>query len=99
MFAGSVVGLKPNTAYEVRLLLTDPDGGNAEKRVQMRTYAEPVAPDGLPVKHVIPGNGGGSGTKTDPFRGLDAAHAASQPGTLFLLHKGAYVKDQCKDNT
>ncbi|KKL84509.1 hypothetical protein LCGC14_1964020 [marine sediment metagenome] len=40
-----------------------------------------------------------SGAKTDPFKGLDAAQAAAEPGTLFLLHKGTYVKGQCKQNT
>src|SRR6202035_211035 len=31
MFAGSILDLEENTAYEVRLALSDPDGGNAVK--------------------------------------------------------------------
>ncbi|KKL87985.1 hypothetical protein LCGC14_1929280, partial [marine sediment metagenome] len=31
MFAGSVVDLRPDTAYEVKLRLRDPDGGGAER--------------------------------------------------------------------
>lgn len=40
--------------------------------------------------HVVPGNGGGTGTKADPFRGLEDAQAAAKPGSLFLLHAGTY---------
>ena len=32
MFAGSIVDLEPNTAYEVRLTLSDPDGVSGEPR-------------------------------------------------------------------
>jgi len=99
MFAGSVVGLEPDTAYEVRLHLKDPDGGDAAETLHVRTYAEPVEPKGLAVQHVVPGGGGGTGTEADPFQGLDAAGAAAAPGTLFLLHKGTYVKGQCPQNT
>jgi hypothetical protein len=43
LFAGSVVLLAPDTAYELRLRLVDPDGGNEEKILRSRTLAEPVA--------------------------------------------------------
>lgn len=99
MFAGSVVDLVPDTAYEVRLRLADPDGGTGEQTLNVRTYAEPVAPAGMVVQHVVPGNGGGTGTRADPLKGLDAAQAKATPGTLFLLHKGVYVKGQCPQNT
>jgi hypothetical protein len=99
MFAGSIVDLEPGTTYDVKLALKDPDGGEAEETVTMKTYVEPVEPQGMTVKHVVPGAGGGNGTENDPFKGLDAATAAATPGTLFLLHKGTYVKDQCNKNT
>jgi len=99
MFAGSVVGLKPDTAYELKLALRDPDGGPAERTLAARTYAEPAEPKGMTVRHVVPGAGGGAGTADDPFRGLDAAHAAARPGTLFLLHQGTYVRGRCDANT
>lgn len=99
MFAGSVLGLEPATEYEVKLNLKDPDGGAAEKVLKMTTWQEPVAPADLTTVHVVPGTGGGTGTKEDPFKGLDAAVASAQPGTLFLLHAGTYVKEQCKGDT
>ena len=48
MFAGSILDLEPNTAYEARLVLTDPDGvsgsaANATKTVTVRTRPEPQA--------------------------------------------------------
>jgi len=95
LFAGSIVNLNPDTRYEVKLALKDSDGGDAVKALKMRTLAEPVGPKGMRVRHVVPapgGAGGGSGTKDDPFKGLVAAHNAAQPGDLFLLHKGVYLK-------
>src|ERR687887_575730 len=39
MFAGSILDLEPDTAYEARFVLTDPDGvrGIAQKTVTVRT--------------------------------------------------------------
>lgn len=90
LFAGSVFHLEPGVAYDLKLTLTDPDGGSAEKVLHARTMAEPqVAPD-APRRHVVPGTGGGSGTAADPFKGLAAAQAAARPGGVMLLHAGAY---------
>jgi len=90
LFAGSVFVLEPDTAYELRLKLADPDGGSVEKLLKTRTIAEPLAPKDMPAFHVQPGNGGGTGTEADPYNGLAAAMAAAKPGDLFLLHKGHY---------
>lgn len=90
LFAGSVVLLAPDTAYELRLTLTDPDGGNAHKLLAAHTIAEPVAPANAPQRHVVPGAGGGTGTAADPYKGLAAAQANARPGDLFLLHAGDY---------
>src|SRR6266542_316432 len=42
LLAGSIFNLQPNTLYEVRLRLSDPDGGSAEKAVTAETRAAPV---------------------------------------------------------
>ena len=89
LLAGSVVLLEPDTAYELKLTLSDPDGGKAEKVLSARTKAEPVAPKG-PVYHVVPGDGGGSGSAGDPYKGLAAAQAHAKPGDTFLVHPGVY---------
>ncbi len=91
LFAGSVVDLSPDTEYEVRLALRDPDGGAAVRQLRLRTAAEPREPAGMRVRHVVPGDGGGSGDPADPFRGLAAAEASAAPGDLFLLRAGVYA--------
>ena len=90
MFAGSIVNCEPDTLYEVKCSLKDPDGGNAEKTVEMKTWAEPKAPANMRVMHVAPGDGGGTGSKSDPIKGLPETQKHAQPGTLFLIHKGTY---------
>ena len=90
LFAGSVFDLEEGTEYELRLVLNDPDGGEAEKVVRARTRKEPFAPPDMRVRHVVPGSGGGDGTEGNPFRGLNGAAQAAKPGDLFLVHKGVY---------
>lgn len=90
LFAGSLLLLDPDTAYELRLKLIDPDGGGTERLLQARTIGEPLAASDAPIRHVIPGDGGGSGTRADPFKGLASAQKAARPGDVFLLHAGSY---------
>ena len=94
LFAGSIVDLAPDTEYEVGLALTDPDGGSAQRILQMKTGAEPREPAGMRVRHVVPAGtmdpSPGTGTASDPFRGLRSAQASAMPGDLFLLHAGVY---------
>ncbi len=105
MFAGSVLDLEPDTAYEVRLLMSDPDGVSGETRrvVTVRTRAEPMPAAGGRVFHVYPHDF--KGAKTEPsFEGLMCAYhfwcagtdwATSgrprvQPGDTILVHAGVY---------
>lgn len=91
MFAGSIVLLAPDTQYEIKLNLVDADGGKSEKILKSRTIAEPVAPKGLAVAHVGPGNGGGNGTPNNPYKGLAEADKNAKPGMVFMVHKGTYA--------
>ncbi len=105
MFAGSVLDLDPDTAYEVRLVMSDPDGvaGAAERVVTVRTRAEPRPFAGGRVFHVYPP--GFEGPKQEPaFEGLMCAYnywcagtdwATSgrprvRPGDTILVHAGTY---------
>jgi hypothetical protein len=90
MVAGSILFLEPGTAWEVKLDLSDPDGGSASKTFTIRTRPVPALPRDGRAFHVIPGEGGGSGSPASPFKGLRAAHEAARPGDVFLLHKGSY---------
>ncbi len=90
LLAGSIFFLEPATAYDVRLTLSDPDGGYAQQIVTVVTRAEPRPAANGRVRHVIPGSGGGTGTPADPFKGLAAADAAAAPGDIFILQPGTY---------
>lgn len=105
MFAGSVLDLAPDTEYEVRLVLSDPDGvgGEAERTTVVRTRAEPARPRGGRVFHVYPH--GYTGEKAEPaFEGLMCAYnewcagtdwatagrPRVRPGDTILVHAGVY---------
>ncbi len=90
-FAGSAFDLQPDTEYELRVKLKDPDGGEVEEVRKARTRAEPPRLGGGRQLYAAPGGGGGSGTKEDPFRGLAAAQNAAQPGDTIWLAPGEYA--------
>jgi hypothetical protein len=89
MLAGSVLFLSANAVYQVRLTLTDPDGGSDQQVVAVSTRPVPALPFGRTF-HVVPGLGGGDGSSTNPFRGIAAGEATAQPGDTFLVHAGNY---------
>lgn len=77
LFAGSVFDLDEGTEYEVRLSLKDPDGGDAQRVLRMRTWAEPRLSPDAPRRDVYPGQ-------------LAKALSQSQPGQVLRLHGGVY---------
>lgn len=91
VFAGSILSLEPNTEYEVKLVLSDPDGGTVTEQFRERTRGEPVLPKPQRTLHAIPGDGGGSGTPAAPFRGLTVALKAAEAGDVVLLGRGTYT--------
>ena len=85
MFAGSILDLEPDTAYEARFVLADPDGiaspaasetkpaANETKVVTVRTRPEPTPAAGGKVYHVYPTKW--QGPKTEPaFEGIMCAY-------------------------
>jgi len=105
MFAGSILDLEPNTAYEARFVLRDPDGtkGDTTKTVTVKTRPEPMPAPGGNVYHVYPP--GFKGTKSEPsFEGLMCAYNYTcagtdwatagrprvKPGDTILVHAGVY---------
>ena len=53
--SGSIFDLKPDTEYEIRLTLTDPDGGSSERTVTARTRAVPVIGGSAEIIDIAPG--------------------------------------------
>ncbi len=109
MFSGSILNLEPDTEYECRFTLTDPDGvqGAATATVTVRTRREPQPAAGGRVYHVYPVDW--TGPKQEPaFTGLMAAYYMGsahfdyenafpprvQPGDTILVHAGVYMGDR-----
>src|ERR1041385_2264646 len=79
MFAGSILDLEPDTAYEARFVLSDPDGLAGQRAISVartvtvRTRAEPKSFPGGRVFHVY--HPDYKGTKVEPaFDGLMCAY-------------------------
>lgn len=103
MFAGSVLDLAENTAYEAHFVLSDPDGGHAEKTVMVKTRAEPVPAAGGHVYHVYPRDWKGA-KEPGAFNDLMCAYnyycgggdtvTGGRPrvkaGDIILVHAGIY---------
>ena len=90
MLAGSILFLTPQTSYDLRVTLIDPDGGGVTRTTSVATRKLPALPVGGRVLHVAPGSGGGDGSAGNPFRGIAAAQAVARAGDTFLLHGGWY---------
>lgn len=87
--AGSVMHLNPNITYDIELTLTDPDGGGSTQTIQATTKAIPMAATSS-IKYVAPGNGGGAGTQSNPYLGLQAAASNASAGDHFIVASGTY---------
>lgn len=96
LFAGSVVDLTPDTAYELRLTLSNPGVDDVVRVASIRTTRIPRLPEGLRLRHVVPLGGGqapgGNGSAADPFRGLAVALSRAEPGDVFALGAGIYAE-------
>jgi uncharacterized repeat protein (TIGR01451 family) len=90
-WGASAMFLQPNTQYELRATLTDPDGGSEMRIVTATTRFEPQAAIDSVQRYVVPGSGGGDGSQANPFRGLQAAADAAQPGDVFAVAGGNYA--------
>ena len=90
MLAGSILFLTPGTQYEVRVDLSDSDGGGEIRVLTVTTRALPMLPTNGRTWHVAPGVGQGDGSAGSPFRGIAAAQAVAQPGDVVLVHGGDY---------
>ncbi|HZO52715.1 MAG TPA: hypothetical protein VFB63_08360 [Bryobacteraceae bacterium] len=89
LFAGSVLFLRPDTEYDVRLVMQDPDGGSSTKTLTVATRAEPVAFREGRRLNVYPSGYGGK-RPAGSYEGLMAAYNTAQPGDILLVHKGVY---------
>jgi uncharacterized repeat protein (TIGR01451 family) len=89
-WAASALFLESGEDYELRLTLSDPDGGGETRTITATTRTELQADPAGRRLYVAPGDGGGDGSPGDPFLGLQAAADAAQPGDLFYIAAGTY---------
>lgn len=107
-FAGSILNVEPDTEYECRFVLSDPDGvtGVAEHLVKVRTRAEPRPYASGEIRHVYAPDY--EGEKMEPhFTSLLQAYYGAglgdwnvvwerpvQPGDTIVVHAGLYRNDR-----
>src|SRR5262249_21104914 len=110
MFAGSILDLEPDTEYEARFEMMDPDGvrGEAVHTVRTRTRGEPRGYANGRILHVYPP--AWRSPKQEPaFTGLKEAYFGSghgdwnlvserkvRAGDTILVHAGLYKGDRFK---
>ena len=103
-FAGSILDLEPETEFECRFVMKDPDGveGQATQTVKVRTRGEPKEAQDGRILHVYPPDW--KGEKKEPaFTGIMAAYYGAglgdwnvvrerkaRPGDILLVHAGLY---------
>jgi hypothetical protein len=78
-FAGSIFHLSPDSSYEIRLTIEDPDGGTTTRRVTAATRPEPLDAPRSPHR-----------VDVDSSDHLMAALRQAQPGDVIVLAKGRY---------
>jgi hypothetical protein len=78
-FAGSIFDLEPDTAYEVRVDVQDPDGGGTTKTVTIRTRPLPKVAPATP-----------RAVSVADMSALRAASAQALPGDVITLADGTY---------
>lgn len=79
LFAGSIFDLLPNTAYEVRIEIEDPDGGGVTRQLTARTRAPP------PLNPATPRT-----VNVSTLAQLTSALSAALPGDVIMLANGIY---------
>jgi uncharacterized repeat protein (TIGR01451 family) len=90
-WAASALFLQPGQAYELRLTLSDPEGGGATQTVTAATRTQLQPDPGGRQLFVAPGSGGGNGSPAQPFLGLQSAANEAQPGDVFHIAAGSYT--------
>jgi len=107
-FAGSILNLQPDSEYECRFRLTDPDGtvGETTHTVRVRTRSEPQPFDKGRILHVYPPDHQGPRQEPSFTSLLQAYYGAglgdwsvvwerrAQPGDTILLHAGLYKPER-----
>jgi len=92
-WAGSIIRLSPNTSYDVRGVIEDPDGGGTSASAAVRTRTTPPATaTGSTWWVATNGNDSNSGSSTSPFASFAAAAARAHAGDQIRVRPGIYYQ-------
>lgn len=91
-WAGSVFWLAENTAYDVRAIITDPDGGGTVTGAVTTRGRLPAQPSGTTWWVAIGGSDANPGTSGSPKATVQAALNLAQPGDEVRVRPGVYYQ-------
>ncbi len=86
--AGSAMYLMPNTKYDLRLTIDDPDGGSQVINTNATTRKFPTQEDSDDIIYVVPGTSGGDGSMANPYQGLQTAVSVATAGNIIEVADG-----------
>ncbi|MHC4872991.1 MAG: chondroitinase-B domain-containing protein [Planctomycetota bacterium] len=87
--AGSILFLAPENEYEVRLTLSDPDGGDEAKVFKTKTENYPSYVEPLKTVYLTSRDQQGDGTRDNPLS-INMIGQALTPGSRLVLLPGVY---------
>ncbi len=87
LFAGSIFGLEPGTAYEVNLRMSDPDGGGADTTLVASTRSVPSYGEPTRTLHLWPGS---VPAEREGYAGFDDLVRDLDFGDHILVHAGIH---------
>lgn len=96
LFAGSVFYLEPETALEVRVTLTDPDGvisGVLTASGSTRSLVPPIAAGDTWHVSTDGDDDTYNGSEQSPFLTIGRAVTEAQPGDQVIIHAGTYREE------
>lgn len=101
--SGSIFDLHPDTSYEIKLQLNDPDGGNFEETLQVATRPEPEIPAGAEIIEIKAGIYDTLWTKSGT-QARPVVYQCSKGTAIFKFidlqdKKWVFVQDLAVDNT
>jgi hypothetical protein len=91
-WAGSVLWLTPDTPYEVRVVVEDPDGGGQVSGAARTRTRLPQTAGARTLWVSTTGDDAGPGTLGAPLRSVQAGLNAAQPGDEVRVRPGVYYE-------